>query len=320
MTPNFQMIETNGIRLRAHVEGEGPLVVMVHGFPESWYSWRHVIPDVVAAGFQVAAIDVRGYGGSDKPQDVNAYGMEQITADVAGVAKALGHEKAILMGHDWGAPIVWNTSLVFPDIISAVAGLSVPHMGHGQRSFIDVAEAVYTSQGKFFYQVYFQDIGVAEKEFEADVRTCLRKLYYMWSGDGIGFTSKDKKHGEPMLTDMIDPDPFPAWMSDADMDYYIGEFTQSGFFGPLSKYRCMRADHEFMGKLDDHVIHQPSLFIAGERDGVLKMAPGMNMMDLMKPNMSDLRGAHMIPKVGHWTQQEAPEETTRLLVDWLKSL
>ena len=151
MTPQFQMLETNGIKLRAHVEGEGPLIVLVHGFPESWYSWRHQIKPLAQAGFQVAAIDVRGYGGSDKPHDVSAYSMEEITADVAGVAKALGHQQSILIGHDWGAPIVWNTSVLYPDVIRAVAGLSVPYAGLGPAPFIDIARHFYTENGKFFY-------------------------------------------------------------------------------------------------------------------------------------------------------------------------
>src|SRR5512143_2340365 len=184
MTPEFRMIDTNGVKLRAVVSGQGPLVVMVHGFPESWYSYRHQIGPIAAAGFTACAIDVRGYGGSDKPYPVADYAMQHMVGDVAGVIEALGGgERAVVIGHDWGAPIVWNTALTRPDRVRAVAGLSVPYTGIPLRSFREVFEEFFTQRGYFFYQAYFQDEGVAEAEMEADVRTALRKFYYAISGD-----------------------------------------------------------------------------------------------------------------------------------------
>ena len=169
--PNFVTIPTNGINVRAVVEGSGPLVVMVHGFPESWYSWRHQIGPIAEAGFTACAIDVRGYGGSDKPGRVEDYSLERITTDVAGVIEHLSPDgKGILIGHDWGAPIVWNTALTRPDRVSAVAGLSVPYTGVPQVQFLDVIKAAFTDKGRFFYQVYFQDVGPAEAELGSDPR------------------------------------------------------------------------------------------------------------------------------------------------------
>src|SRR5476651_561251 len=168
---DFPMIELADIRLRAAMQGSGPLVVMVHGFPESWYSWRHQMTPIAEAGFTACAIDVRGYGGSDKPPEVADYAMQHMTADVAGVIDALGGgEKAVVVGHDWGAPIVWNTALTRPDKVRAVAGLSVPYTGVAARSFRETYEEIFTARGKFFYQHYFQAEGVAEAELEADVR------------------------------------------------------------------------------------------------------------------------------------------------------
>ncbi len=179
MTHTFRMIDTNGIKLRAAIEGEGPLVVMVHGFPESWYSWRHQMGPLAAAGFTACAIDVRGYGGSDKPHAVEAYSMEDITADVAGVIDALSPGKpAVLIGHDWGAPIVWHTAVLHPNKVRAVAGLSVPYFALPPMPLDRIFKAMFTDQGKFFYMAYFQDEGVAEAEFEADVRGALRQLYF----------------------------------------------------------------------------------------------------------------------------------------------
>jgi len=324
MKPEFRMIETNGIKVRAAIQGEGPLVVMVHGFPESWYSWRHQMAPLAAAGFTACAIDVRGYGGSDKPHAVEAYAMKEIAADVAGVIEALSPGKpAVLIGHDWGAPIVWHTAVLHPKQVRAVAGLSVPWFGLPPMSLDTLIQAMYIDQGKFFYQAYFKDEGVAEAAFEADVRGGLRKLYYAGSGDSVGYWgAPDKKHGDALLDGLPDPQPFPAWMSEADIDYFVAEFTGSGFRGPLNRYRNHTRDFEYMSTVPDRVIHQPSLFIVGEQDLVLKMFGGSAeaAFERMAANTSDHRGSHMIPRIGHWTQQEAPKETTGLIIDWLATL
>jgi len=322
MAPTFRTIETNGIRLRAAVEGEGPLVVFVHGFPESWYSWRHQLGPVAAAGFTAAAIDVRGYGGSDKPHAVAAHDMETMVADVAGVIEALApDDRAILVGHDWGAPIVWSTALIRPDRVRAVAGLSVPYTGVPAAPFIDVVTEVFTKRGRFFYQVWFQEEGAAEAELEADVRASLRKFYYAISGDAPdGTWPPDKVHGDTLLHRLPDPGAFPAWLTKADEDYYVGEFQRSGFRGPLNRYRNHRRDFACLSPFRERRIEQPALFIGGTRDLVLKMIPGVDVVALMAPHMGDLRGAHLLEGCGHWTQQERPAEVNALLLPWLKGL
>jgi pimeloyl-ACP methyl ester carboxylesterase len=322
MAVEFRNIKTNGINVRAAVEGTGPLVLMVHGFPESWYSWRHQMKPIADAGYTAAAIDVRGYGGSDRPHPIEAYDMESITADVAGVIDALSpNGKCIIVGHDWGAPIVYHTTILYPEKVTAVAGLSVPWTGYPARPMIDVIEETFTKNGQFFYIQYFQEPGVAEAEFEGDLRGKLRRFYYMGSGDifsgGHQFTQR--KLGDDLLTGMPDPDPFPAWLSPADIDYYVSEFAGSGLRGGISRYRNTRRDHVFM-KGKDHVIRQPAVFIAGARDGVIGGASKEALEASMKPHFDDLRGVHVIPNAGHWTQQEAPEETNKALLAWLKSL
>ncbi|MBK6702786.1 MAG: alpha/beta hydrolase [Caulobacteraceae bacterium] len=322
--PEFRMIDTNGIKVRAAIQGEGPLVVMVHGFPESWYSWRHQMAPLAAAGFTACAIDVRGYGGSDKPHAVEAYAMKEIAADVAGVIDVMSPGKpAVLIGHDWGAPIVWHTAVLHPKRVRAVAGLSVPWFGLPPMSLDALIKMMYIDQGKFFYQAYFKDEGVAEAAFEADVRGGLRKLYYAGSGDSQGYWGGvDKVHGDHLLDGLEDPNPFPWWMTPEDIDYFVDEFTVSGFRGPINRYRNHTRDFEYMSTIEDRVIHQPSLFIVGENDLVLKMFGGSAdaAFERMQANTSNLRGSHMIPKIGHWTQQEAPKETTGLIIDWLATL
>ena len=182
---NFQLLDGNNLKIRAVVEGDGPLVVLVHGWPESWYSWRHQIEPLTKAGFKVAAIDVRGYGGSDKPYDIAEYSLKNIAADIAGVIDSLGYKEAYLFGHDWGGPIVWTTGLLYQDTIKAVGALSVPYTPVGEKSLIQLFRELY--KDKFFYQLYIQEEGVAEAEFEADVRKGFRNYLFQrrWQRNAI---------------------------------------------------------------------------------------------------------------------------------------
>ncbi|MGD8859130.1 MAG: alpha/beta hydrolase [Myxococcales bacterium] len=319
--PKFQMIDTGAITQRVVVKGEGPLVVLVHGWPESWYSWRHQIEPLEAAGYRVAVPDVRGYGGSDKPEAIEAYDLTSLTDDVAGLIDALGEEQAILVGHDWGAPIVWTTAIRHAPKVRAVAGMSVPHLGRGDRPTIEVFEEVY--RGRFFYQLYFQKPGVAEAELEADPAATIRKVYYSACGDirdderGL---SADKGPDAGLLDGLVDPEPLPAWLTEQDVAYYAGEFQRSGFRGPLNRYRNFRRDWEMLPELSEKKVSQPALFIAGTRDPVLSFMPGISLADLMDPWYDDLRAKVMIEGAGHWVQQERPAETNAALLDWLAGL
>ncbi|RYF93569.1 MAG: alpha/beta hydrolase, partial [Caulobacteraceae bacterium] len=181
---DFRMIDAGGTQIRAVVKGSGPLVLMVHGFPESWYSWRHQVDPIAEAGFTACAIDVRGYGGSQKFAEVEDYAMERMIADILGVAEALAPgQKFILLGHDWGAPMVWQTSLLHPDKVAAVAALSVIHSGVPEHSFDDLIKTMFDDNNVFFYQSYFRPVGQAEAVFDADPRDFLRRFYYVGSGD-----------------------------------------------------------------------------------------------------------------------------------------
>lgn len=319
---NFRHVETNGIRLRVAVAGEGPLVVLVHGFPESWYSWRHQIRALSAAGYRVAAPDVRGYGGSDRPDPIEAYDMQNMTADIAGLAEALSPgERAVVVGHDWGAPIAWNTARLHADRFRAVAGLSVPYVPMGEVVFIDLMRKMFTERGLFFYQVYFQEVGPPEAELEADPAATIRRFYYAISGDAPeGTYPADKKHGDTLLHRLPEP-PMPLpWLNEEDVAYYASQFAQSGFRGPLNRYRNWHRDHAFLrGHPAGTAIQQPSLFIGGTRDPVTQMM-SPDFADKMKANLPGLRGVHMLEGCGHWTQQERSEEVNRLLLDWLAGL
>lgn len=317
----FQSIQTRELTLRVRVEGQGPLCVLVHGFPESWYSFRHQITALTAAGYRTAALDVRGYGGSDCPSEVAAYSMESLTADIADVVDALGEEPAILIGHDWGAPQVWQTALRYPDKVRAVVGLSVPYLGRGPAPLIDVLRAIYAD--RFFYQIYFQTPGVAEAEFEADIEGCLRKLYVGGSAQGIGQQRGFSAYPELRDT-MFGPVPYPQelppWLRQEDLDYYVAQFQRSGFAGPIHRYRNSERDFARSAALQGAQITQPALFITGALDEVMHFIPGRRLHDHMDAHYADLRGKHEIDNAGHWVQQEQPAEVNKRILAFLAAL
>ena len=319
ITAAFQTIRTNGVNLRCVVEGDGPLVLMIHGWPESWYSWRHQIGPVRDAGYRVVVPDVRGYGGSDAPEAVEAYDMESLVGDVLGLIDHFGEKQAILFGHDWGAPVVWNTTALHPDRVKAVAALSVPYSPRGKISSIALWRQIYA--GRFFYQIYFQEPGPAEAEFEADIRTALRKIYFSGSGDAPkGLFRPDKSPDARMLDDLSDPSVLPKWLTEQDLDYYVSQFRKSGFRGPLNRYRNQDRDWERLTSLGGARITRPACFIAGSRDGVLRFVPNVDLVENMKRWVDDLRVCEIIDGAGHWIQQERSERVTALLLGFLATL
>ncbi|WFL77592.1 alpha/beta hydrolase [Altererythrobacter arenosus] len=318
--PEMRQIDTGEVSLRCAIEGEGPLVIFVHGFPESWYSWRHQLGPVAEAGFTACAIDVRGYGGSDKPPEIADYSLEKLAGDLVGLRQALQPDTpAILVGHDWGAPIVWNTTLTHPEHFLAVCGMSVPFAGAPQRPFNEIYHEHFISQGKFFYQEYFQEPGVAEAEAEVDPRDFVQRMMYSISGDVPPGDYWSKPYGATFLEGLPDPQPVP-WLTDEDMDYYEQEFRQSGFRGPLNRYRNHQRDFEWLQAWRGQRIEQPALFIGGTRDPATYLFGAVTdpvaMMKLFAPRVE----GHILDGVGHWTQQERPDEVNRLLIDWLKRL
>ena len=327
---NFELLDGNNLKIRSVVEGEGPVVVLVHGWPESWYSWRHQIKPLTKAGFKVAAIDVRGYGGSDKPHEISAYSLKSIAADIAGVIDSLGYKEAYLFGHDWGGPIVWTTGLLYPDTIRAVGALSVPYTPIGEKSLIQLFRELY--KGKFFYQLYIQEEGKAEAEFEADVKTALEKTYF--SGDGRGMQFMMENIGNPayqknpdstMLENSPVFDAYPAWLSQEDMDYFVSEFEQSGFRGPFNRYRAQDIDFEELQEFKNVSYPLPACFITGTLDPVNFFARDENassedILTAFTKNYDDLRKVEVIDGIGHWTQQESPELVTNYMIDFLTNL
>jgi pimeloyl-ACP methyl ester carboxylesterase len=325
------VLDARGTRIHCVEEGTGPLVLMVHGFPESWYSWRHQIPVIAAAGFRAVAIDVRGYGRSAAPLEVSAYGMLSHVTDNLGVVEALGEDSAIIVGHDWGSPIAAHSALLRPDVFTAVALLSVPYHPPSKTNTMDAfaaaarfAETV-TGFEEEFYIEYFQEPGRAEAEIEADARTWLRGFYIGASGDHPtggraadgGSMATVKKGGQ--LRDRLPLDaPMPAWLTEEDLDFYVSEFEHTGFRGPLNRYRNVPRDWVDLQPWRAQPIIVPSLFIGGDRDGPTVM--GADAIAKYSTTLPGLRGSHILERCGHWVQQERPKETNELLVDWLAQL
>lgn len=311
----------NGIRIHCVEQGEGPLVLLVHGFPESWYSWRHQLPVLAAAGYRGVAIDVRGYGRSSKPGAIDAYRMTQKVLDNVGLVQALGEQQAVIVGHDWGAPIAWTSALLRPDVFRAVGGLSVPYSPPGDARPSDVFRMMAGAEE--FYIEYFQQPGRAEAEVEADVRRWLLGFFFTLSGD-----AGEPRPGEPSVatiasgTKMGDrfrfPELMPRWLSDDDLDFYANEFERTGFSGGLNRYRNVDRDWEDMSVFRGQAITVPALFIGGDRDGPTLW--GMPSIEQFPTTLPRLHRSIILPGCGHWTQQERPTEVNDALLEFLASL
>ncbi len=315
-----RFVETNGIRMHIAEAGEGPLVVMCHGFPESWYSWRHQLVALAEAGFHAVAPDQRGYGQTDAPENIGAYTQLHLIGDIVGLLDALEEEQAVVVGHDWGAPVAWNTAILRPDRIRGVAGLSVPPNAWSGK--IPPTEGMKQRFGdRFFYQLYFQEPGKAEAELEADVRTTMRMLLYTASGDcppNPAAAELPKTAG--FLDAMQDPgDDLPGWLTEADLDVFTGEFQRAGFRGGLNWYRNIDRNWELMAAFNGKLVTPPSLFVSGDRDLVVSLM-GPNWREQMQQAAPNLRDAVMIPGVGHWTQQEAAEAVNEAMIAFLRGL
>ena len=313
-----RVVETNGIRMHLAEQGSGPLVILCHGFPESWYSWRHQLPALAAAGFRAVAPDMRGYGDTDRPDQIDRYTIFHLVGDVVGLMDALGEESAVVVGHDWGAAVAWHTALLRPDRVRGVVGLSVPHLPRGPLSPL---AALRGALGEDFYMVYFQQPGVAEAELERDPHATLRRLLYSASGDApvrVGERVGDAAFG--LLAHTVDPDRLPAWLTESDVDVYAAQFARSGFAGGLNWYRNLDRNWELTAPWQGAPVTPPALFMAGERDLVLAFPGFREVIAGLPAFVPNLRRSEILPGRGHWIQQERPADVNAALLQFLSDL
>ena len=323
----FKIVKSNGINIRLAMMGEGPLVIFCHGWPESWYSYRYQLPAVADAGFKAVAYDVRGYGESDKPHEIEAYTMRNMTNDVVGIIDALGYDTAITIGHDWGGPIALNTAALNEDRISATGTLSVPFTGRGPMPTLDLWKEIY--KDRFFYQLYFQKEGVAEEEFESDLSRALFMTYTNSDGRGMKFNFEkgqsglvpEKTKDSTFLEGMEMFEDFPNWFTKEDLDYFVSQFEISGLRGPFNRYRAQNIDWHEIPELEGKILEQPAFFITGTLDPVNFFVPSdQSLTDRIKPNYKNLLFAEELEGIGHWTQQEAPEEVNNFILNFLEKV
>jgi pimeloyl-ACP methyl ester carboxylesterase len=300
--------------------GSGPLVLLCHGWPESWYSWRHQLTALADAGYHVVAPDQRGYGQTDAPEAIDQYTQFHLIGDLVGLLDALGEETAVIAGHDWGSIVTWSAAMLRPDRFRAVISMSVPFGGRGPARPTQQWKAAFGDN--FFYILYFQTPGVAEHEFERDVRKTMRTVLFSASGD---VTGERLVAPRPMtagfLDGMTDPEQLPDWLTEADIDFYAGEFTRTGFRGGINWYRNFDRNWELLAPWAGAKVTQPSLFIAGGKDSVIRMVGGRDaVMAGLKRGVPNLKDVVMLDGCGHWTQQERPSEVNAAMIGFLRSL
>ena len=309
---------TNGIKMHYVEVGSGPLVVLCHGWPESWYSWRHQLPALAEAGFHVVAPDQRGYGQTDKPEPIEAYNILNLVSDIVGLVNTLGEERAVIVGHDWGAPVAWTSALIRADMFRGLALLSVPYAPRSPVSPAAYYKAI--TQHKNFYQDYFQEPGKVEKELEADVRRSMLGALYCASGDA---PPQDRfkflfEKNQRFVDTFVIPDKLPPWLTEEDLEFFVGEFKRTGFRGGINWYRNFQRNWEITPFLDGAKIIRPTVFAAGDSDIVIDMT-GDGYKNL-ENHVANLYKKRMIQGAGHWLQQERPNEINQLLIDFLRSL
>ena len=324
MEIRHRFIESNGIRMHLAEAGEGPLVVMCHGFPESWYSWRHQLVALAEAGYHAVAPDMRGYGQTDQPEAIDAYTLFHLVGDVVGVLDALGAPTAVVVGHDWGAPVAWHTALFRPDRVRGVIGLSVPFIPRGSRRPTTMMPRTDDAQ---FYQLYFQDPGVAEAELGRDPRSTMKRLAYWGSGavrsaalvpGGGGADIAMVRRGGGFLRE--EPPTLPPFVSEADIDFYAGEFARVGFRGGLNWYRNIDRNWELLAPWAGAKVTVPALYVTGDRDLVIAFRGMDQLLPALKHFVTDLRETVMLPGCGHWTAQERPTEVTEAMLRFIRTL
>jgi pimeloyl-ACP methyl ester carboxylesterase len=322
-----RFVDAGGLRMHIAEAGTGPLVLLLHGFPESWYSWRHQLTALAAAGLHAVAPDQRGYcrtgppGGPGAQNRVEDYTILQLTGDVIALMDALGEDQAVVAGHDWGAPVAWHAALLRPDRVRGVIGMSVPYRPRGSRRPLDAMRA---AAGDGFYMVYFQQPGVADAELSADPPATFRRLLYAASGDAAQGSPAGWPGVVPPGGGFLDlcPEPpaLPGWLTAEDISCFAADYAGSGFTGPLNWYRNLDRNWELTAPWQHARVTVPALFLGGDRDLVVSIAGGRELLPRLRSAVPRLQDAVLLAGCGHWTQQERPAEVSSAMLSFISDL
>ena len=318
---NFRFIEANGIRMRIAEAGDsGPLILLAHGWPESWYNWRHQITYFANAGYRVVAPDMRGYGKTEAPEAVDEYDIRKLTGDMVGILDTLNEETAVMVGHDWGAIVAWHAVLIHPDRFSALVAMSVPYGGRPPVS--PMMGWRNTFKDNFFYILYHNEAGgVAESEYDSDPMGLISRLYLSpQSPRQAPEVTEPARSAGGFIGRLGAPTGLPDWLTQADLDYVVTEFESSGFRGGVNYYRNFQRNWEITEDLSNTKVEVPTLFVAGEQDVVIAGASKEQLTGSMGRAVDDLRGVVLLPGIGHWVQQEAPDEVNQIMSDFLTEI
>ncbi|MFC7428751.1 alpha/beta fold hydrolase [Nocardia tengchongensis] len=305
----YRFLDINGIRMRVAEQGRGPLVVLLHGFLNFSYSWRHQLQALAAAGYRAIAPDLRGYGGTDRPSDTAQYTQLHLAGDVVGLIDAYGGEPAVVAGHDWGAMVAWTTALLRPDLVRGVVGMSVPYVPRGPHSLRAMMRERF---GERHYIQYFQQPGLADTELSADIAATFRGVFHSGSGAAQTFWNPVLAPEGRWLDAHPDPGTLPSWLSQAEFDAYVSAFSNTGFSGGLNYYRAIDASWELMGAWTGAKIAVPAMFVYGDRDSFGNYAS--DLIDALPQFVPQLRETVILAGCGHWVQQEQPHEVSGALV------
>lgn len=315
---SHRTVVVNGLRIHLAEDGTGPLVLLLHGWPELWYSYRSQLEALARAGYHAVAPDQRGFGRTDAPAPIEEYTLLHTAGDAIGVIAAIGERRAVVIGHDWGSPVAADVALFRPEIVRGVVLLSVPY---APRAPVDVLTMLVAALGPRNCQVYFQEPGVAEQALEEDVRRSVRSLLIGLSGDAPRVNTLADVSDGSLVSGVTPETPLPSWLTENDIEYYTSEYARTGYRGGLNWYRNSRRNWELTAAWDGACITQPSLFVTGDRDPVYHW-PGVKdlVAALRHTSMPNLKGAAVLAGCGHWTQQERPDDVNRLLLEFLDGL
>jgi len=322
---SHKQLALNDVEMHVAELGEGPAVLLCHGFPETWYSWRHQMAALSENGYRAIAPDLRGYGQTTQPAEIDQYTILHLVGDMVALLDVLKIDVAVIIGNDWGATIAWQAALLRPDRFRGVVALGVPMMAQPP---VPPTRIFPENDVALFYTLYFQAPGIAEEELGRDVRLTLRKLLFAASGEA---GARHERDGTPnpfgmvprlggLLSSLPNPAIFPAWLNEDDLDVYVAAFKSSGFQGPLNYYRNLDRNRELLAPFNGLQVIVPALFLAGERDPG-RVIPGMDkIIAEMTAQVPSLRDTVTLPATGHWAQQEQSQRVSSAILEFIRTL